>query len=424
MPFSLLNFFKKIKYDRILGPFFGVIYPGIILHGYIEYHNSGLSYYLLRDVVNLGIIMLTTILFMFSIIKKHDVMAISLYAITLSIDYTFVIGYFDPTFRFEYNFLLVQMIFATVVFAAGTLIHLKHLLILNVMNMLFIVFCAFTIGKEYSISRFVFCAVLVSGGGFLAYAGQSFVKSLFEKIKSARALIEKQNNELKKINAEKDQLFRIIGHDLRTPFHQLNLLVELMAESKDEHEKQEYARLIQESAAQGNELLEDLLSWGKKNADQTTIDLEELSIAKVVDKTFEFFKFNSGVKEIKLINELPQNLKLRISDSMMETVFRNLIGNAIKFSHPKSEIVVNCSVKDDYIDVSITDCGVGISSERLEMLLSDEQSSSTLGTHNETGTGYGLGIVKKLVERQMGSFSIDSQLQKGTTITLTFPMVA
>lgn len=424
MPFSLFEFFKKMKYDRILGPFFGVIYPGIILHGYIEYHNTGLSYYLLRDVVNLGVVLFATILFIFSIIKKQDVMAISLYAITLSIDYTFVVGYFDPTFRFEYNFLLVQMIFATVVFAAGTLIHLRHLLILNVMNMLFIIFCAFTIGKDYSISRFIFCAVLVSGGGFLAYAGQSFVKSLFKKIKSARALIEKQNNELKKMNAEKDQLFRIIGHDLRTPFHQLNLLVELMTESNDDREKQEYVRLIKESAAQGNELLEDLLGWGKKNADQTTITLEELPIAKVVDKTFEFFKFNSGVKEIKLINELPQNLKLRISDSMMETVFRNLIGNAIKFSHPKSEIVVNCSVKDDQIDVSITDCGVGISSERLEMLLSDEQFSSTLGTNNEAGTGYGLGIVKKLVERQMGSFSIDSQLKKGTTITLTFPMVA
>ncbi|WP_378178935.1 sensor histidine kinase [Aquimarina sp. SS2-1] len=419
-----INFLEKITYDRILAPFFCVILPGTTLHGYIEYLSNGFSSYLWRDIVNVSILLLAVALVKFSVITKKGLIVISLYTIKLAIDATFIIGYFDPSFDFIYNFLHVQMIFATVIFAAGTLIQARHLLILNSMNILFIIICAFTIGKDYSVWRFVFCAVLVSGGGFIAYAGKKFVQSLFVKIKSARVLIEKQNEELRKMNASKDQLFRIIGHDLRTPFHQLNLLVELIAESKDEQERKEYADLIKESASKGNELLEDLLSWSKKNIDQLDVNFEEISIAKVVDKTFEFFKFNSGVKDIQLINELPQDLKLKISNAMMETVFRNLIGNAIKFSHPKSTIIVNCSVKNDYIDISVEDCGVGISSEQLEILFSDAQVVSTLGTADEKGTGYGLGIVKKLVEKQMGSFSIDSELKKGTKVILTFPMVA
>lgn len=142
-----------------------------------------------------------------------------------------------------------------------------------------------------------------------------------------------------------------------------------------------------------------------------------------MDKTFDFFKFNCGVKNISLINELPKDLTLKISDSMMETVFRNLIGNAIKFSHTNSEIVISSKLGGDYIDIYITDKGIGISSERLEMLLSEGRVASTVGTNNEKGTGYGLGIVKKLVERQNGSFSIRSELKKGTTVILSFSKI-
>ncbi|MBW1297508.1 sensor histidine kinase [Aquimarina litoralis] len=424
MKLNLSGFLGEQKYDRVLAPFFFVILPGTSLHGYIEYLNTGWSQYFFRDVTNVSILILGLVLLKFSAITKKQLIVMSLYTIRFAIDYTFILGYFDPDFAFEYNFIHVQMIFATVIFAAGTLIHAKHLFILNTINILFIICCALTIGKDHSILRFIFCGVLVSGGGFIAYAGKKFVQSLFKKIKAANILIEQQNTELKKMNASKDQLFRIIGHDLRTPFHQLNLLVELISESNDEKERQQYADLIKESATKGNELLEDLLSWGKQNMDTANVNLEEASIARVVDKTFEFFKFKSGVKEIKLINELPENIKLKISHSMMETVFRNLIGNAIKFSHPKSKIIVNCSIKNNYVDISVEDRGVGISSEQLKILFSEDQVVSTSGTADEKGTGYGLGIVKKLVEKQMGSLSIDSEPEKGTKVILTFPMVA
>ena len=418
----LYHYFKKFNYDRVLGPFFCTIFPCVSLHGVMEYQETGTSIYFLRDVINISVLILITILFFFSILKKKDLIVISLYTVEFAIIYTFVAGYFDPNFVFESNFIHVQLVFATIIFAAGTLIDIKHMLVLNILNILFIICCSLTVGKDYMVTRLVFYGLMVSGGGFIAYAGQKFVYSLFKKIKSARALIEEQNEELKKVNASKDQLFRIIGHDLRTPFHQLNHLIDFMEESSDQEQKQEYARLIKQSASKGTALLEDLLLWSK-NIDEIEVELEEMPIAQVVDNTFEFFKFNCGLKQIHLINELPKDLKLRISDSMMDTVFRNLIGNAIKFSHNNSKIVVESRIKDDYIDICVKDEGVGICSERMKILLSDDKTISTTGTNNEKGTGYGLGIVKKLVERQRGSFAINSKSEEGTTITLTFPIM-
>ncbi len=418
-----LNLFGKFKYDRVLGTFFGVIFPAVILHGYIEYLSTGNSLYFLRDIINISTLILISILFKFSILKKKDLIVIALYTVEFAIIFTFVVGYFDPKFVFESNFLSVEMIFATLIFAAGSLVPLRHLLTLNVMNILFIVVCALTVGKHYMILRLIFCGLVVSGGGYLAYLGQKFVLSLFKKIKSSRLLIEKQNEELKKVNDEKDRLFRIIGHDLRTPFHQLNHLVDFMMESNEKDKKMEYGKLIKKSANEGARLLEDLLVWSE-NIDQNEVELKEMPVAKVVERTFEFFKFKCGLKEIHLINELPQDLVLCINDSMMETVFRNLIGNAIKFSHPCSKIIVKSFVNNNYIEISVKDHGVGICSDRLKTLLSEESTSSTVGTNNEKGTGYGLGIVKKLVERQHGSFTVNSKLEDGTIITLAFPKVA
>jgi len=108
----------------------------------------------------------------------------------------------------------------------------------------------------------------------------------------------------------------------------------------------------------------------------------------------------------------------------METIFRNLIGNAIKFSKTNSTITINSSTNDNFIKIMVSDQGVGINSDRLGILLTDGSHNSTRGTNNEKGTGNGLGIVKKLVEKQKGSLMINSEVNEGTTVTISFPLVA
>lgn len=420
---KILQPLSEVNIDRVIIPFIVVIFPGNILHGYIEYLTTGISPYFFTDVGNIMVVFILLLLYRLSIINNKELIVSSLYSVIICIQSKFVIGYFDSNFNLETNFLEYQIVIAILLFALGTMVRLIHLLVANIVNIVLIIFCMVSASNEAMFWRFVFCAILVSGGGFVAYAGQTFIRGLYEKVKEARAANEKQNVELKRMNGAKDQLFRIIGHDLRTPFHQLNLLVDLMAQSEDEEQIDEYRKLIRESAVKGTGLLEDLMHWSQ-NIGQMEVKLEESSVSAIVDKTFDFFKFNCGVKDISLINDLPKDLKLKISDSMMETVFRNLVGNAIKFSHPKSKIVVNSKSRGNFIDIFVQDEGIGISEEGIQMLLAEGRSVSTEGTNNEKGTGYGVSIVKKLVERQKGLFSIASQLEKGTTITLSFPKVA
>lgn len=234
--------------NRILQPFIFVILPGITLHAYIEFLTTGLSLYFYRDILMISSILLGIALYKFSKINRKNLFTLALYSIIIAIMTTFVIGYFDPNFQLENTFLHCQMINATVMSAAGTMVRVKHLMIINIMNILLIVFCSIMAENGTLIWRFVFCGILVSGGGFVAYAGQSFVRKLYREVKKARAANEEQNAELKRMNNAKDQLFRIIGHDLRTPFHQLNLLVDLMAQSEDKEQIEEYRKLIRASA--------------------------------------------------------------------------------------------------------------------------------------------------------------------------------
>lgn len=419
----LHDYIKNYKYDRVLGPFFGIIFPGIILHGCIEYQDSGVSWYTARDILNTIVVLVAILLFLLSVIDKKQLVTWSVYSIAIAISYTFVLGNYDPSFDFEPLFLRSQMIFALVLFVSGTLIDHRHIISLTLINCGLIIFCAFTVGKDFSILKFLLCGLLVSGGGVAAFAGQKFVLALTKKVKAARILIEQQNRDLKEMNASKDQLFRIIGHDLRTPFHQLNLLTDLIIESKTDEEREEYGALIKESAMQGNELLEDLLSWSKVHIDKADIKLEKSSIRILINKTFEFFRFKSTNKNVKLVNSIPEDLQLVINNSMMETVFRNLIGNAIKFSQVNSQIIVKVVKTDKNVNLYIIDEGVGMTEEQLKAILSNTQGTiTTLGTSNEKGTGNGIAIVKKLVERQNGSFSMYSEQQKGTTVRLTFPI--
>ena len=140
-----------------------------------------------------------------------------------------------------------------------------------------------------------------------------------------------------------------------------------------------------------------------------------------MDKVFAFSDLKTKNKEISLINKLPRDLKVTINPAMMETVMRNLIANAIKFSHRGSDIIVKSEKIGGQVRIAIEDNGIGMCNDSLYNLFEKEKNNSTTGTENERGTGFGLSIAKKLVEKQNGVLEIESEYNKGTTINLYFP---
>jgi len=417
-----ITFSLPFKYDAILAPFYGIILPGAFIHGVLEFYASGFSFYFFRDVFNTFITIVAFILFGFGIINKRNLITISVYSILFSILFTFVLGIFDSNFIFEPFFLQAQILILVLSFAISMLVHYNKAIYIFIFNIIFIIFCYVTTGQEYSVIKFIYYAIIVCGASLISYVGQRRYVLLSKKMKIATKINEEQNEKLKSMNTSKDQLLRIIGHDLRTPFHQVNLLIGMIAETKNQTERKELEYLIKEASQNGNQILEDLLTWGEKYREQSEIILEKQSITEIIYRVFEFSDFGSRAKKIRLINNVDPDLKLNINTAMTETILRNLIANAIKFSHPKSNIIVASEKVEKGVLISVQDCGIGMCQEVVDNLFSKDKNKSTFGTADEKGTGYGLNISKRLMERQKGTLKIYSVPDNGTIANLFFPM--
>ncbi|MBW1297509.1 sensor histidine kinase [Aquimarina litoralis] len=408
------------KFDKVLFTTVFIVMPGVILDALAEYYNGGVSLYFYRGVVNLVIVSIALILYIASYIKKCTLLGTSVYSVVILMMSTMIWAVNDPLFEIESFFLKVEVIVSLLLFAVGMLVHFRHIISLLVLNFLFIGFCAFKY-PELPLVQLAFYAVIVSGGGLMAFFCQRILVKLSREVKEANRVISIKNEKLREMNQSKDDLFRIIGHDLRTPFYQLEGLIDMVDQTDNELEKTKIKAMIKESANKGNQLLEDLLEWGHMYKEQSQVLLENKEVATIVDKVFKFSDMKRKRKQISLINKLPEDLKITINPAMMETVMRNLIANAIKFSHRGSYIIVKSEKMEGKIRIAIEDKGVGMDTDSLFRLFRTEKNSSTMGTENEKGTGFGLSIAKKLVEKQNGVLEIESEYNKGTTINLYFP---
>jgi len=399
-----------------------VALPGVGLDAIAEYNTAGITPYLYRDFFYLGIMILCFLLFKFNLIRRKDIFKIPVYMIIMGQMISVLFRIQNPTYSFEPFFLKTEIIFSLMMFGIGSLVHVKHIIILSITNIIFMIVCYFIV-TNFPPSKLLFYAIMVSSSTLMVFFSQKMLIQLYRNLKFANKLIKVKNEELSKMNLAKDQLFKIIGHDLKTPFHQVQSLIDLIDETDDEQEIKEITLLLKESVNSGNKVLEDLLKWSTTYRKNSNVILKKHNLSKVTTHVFEFLNFKSEEKEITLVNNLPDELVIHINIPMMETVLRNLISNAIKFSYRGSRIVINSKVFNEMIKISIIDNGIGISKFRLNEFLTQTKNESTIGTENEIGNGYGLNIAKELVEKQNGIFEITSKENKGTTISLYFPVI-
>ena len=386
----------------------------------VDYLTYGASRYVVIDIVNLGVILLGYALYKNSIISKKAMMVNTVYSLVVALGVTLIASIGDPNFKFEPFFLTTEMLLILLIFAIGLFVHLESILIITVFNVLFIIVSSLTSGKDFPVEKFIFYAVVVIGAGITAYFGQKAVVNLYKKIKDANILVNVQNEELKAINHSKDQLLKIIGHDLKTPFHQLSGLVEVLENVDTKEERKEFLELIKKSINKGSDLLENLLQWGDNSNNHINFNLENQKITPILERAFEFSNLNANTKEISLINKVDSDFSITVNDMMFETVLRNILANAIKFSHRGSDINVKSLSDNNKKTLVIIDKGVGIKPKKLEGLFNNSKLATTRGTENEIGSGFGLNIAKKLVEKQNGKLEIKSVFGEGTSIYLHF----
>jgi PAS domain S-box-containing protein len=236
--------------------------------------------------------------------------------------------------------------------------------------------------------------------------------------------LQKYAVDLKVSNETKDKLFSIIAHDLRSPFNSILGFSQLLFDeyqSFSDEEKKSFIFKIKQSAEKTLTLLENLLTWARLQQGAFKVSPEKNDLYLIAGQQIELLRHTADLKKISLISAISPGTFIQVDRAMIKTVLLNLISNAIKFTVPEGIITLNSRKQGKQVEISVTDTGIGISSDDLESLFKVGHIRSTLGTSNETGTGLGLIICKEFVELNGGHIWAESEAGKGSTFFFTVP---
>lgn len=244
-------------------------------------------------------------------------------------------------------------------------------------------------------------------------------------LRQARQEIEAQRDELEKLNAQKDRFFAIIAHDLKSPFAGLLQFSEILAtqaSTMNAGNVAEYGAMVHRAAEQAYELLEDLLDWSRLQLDRMEFEPAPMDAAQAITTSLNRFGPLASAKQITFKNDADLKYRVHADARMVDTVLRNLIDNAIKFTPDNGVITIRSGETDGFGFIEIVDTGIGMTRKKLENLFHLDQKQSTRGTRGETGTGFGLLLCKELVEKLGGQLHVESAEGQGSSIRFTLPI--
>jgi signal transduction histidine kinase len=255
---------------------------------------------------------------------------------------------------------------------------------------------------------------------------QALANQLIKLLELRIAFIQLGESEqrLKELNATKDRLFSIIGHDLRGPIGGFKSLIQLLISGYDlSNSKQllEILKVIHKTANSTYDLLENLLEWAKSQQNEIVFNPEKINLKDLVFNIMNLFSEVILNKEINIVNEIPDDQFLVADKNMLSTVLRNLISNAIKFTPNGKSIKISVANIGDNIKISVQDEGTGIQEEDLPKLFNSLSPLSSYGTQGEKGSGLGLLLCKDFIDRHNGIIEVNSIWDKGSTFSFTLP---
>ncbi len=258
----------------------------------------------------------------------------------------------------------------------------------------------------------------------LANATDRLRVEIAERKKAEEALRQK-NEELQLANATKDKFFSIIAHDLRSPFNAIlgfsGLLTD-KAESLDREKVNQYSQIVNQSANMAMKLLMNLMEWARSQTGRIKFSPEEFTLLPIVEQVGKLlFQENPEEKMLEFATNIPPETTIFGDVAMINTILRNLVSNAIKFTHSGGRITLSAQQYAHGTEVSVADAGVGIDAEKISKLFDINENISTPGTQNEKGTGLGLILCKEFIDYHDGKIWVESTPGKGSTFKFIIP---
>lgn len=244
-----------------------------------------------------------------------------------------------------------------------------------------------------------------------------------------RRLAEKQLEEndilLREANAAKDKFLSIIAHDLKGPFHSLLGLTEMLVEdiqTRSLSETEEIAGSLHKAVGHTYSLLTNLLDWSQARSGRMPFYPEATNIRLLIEQQVKMVIGAATAKSITIRQQVHDTVNVMIDKHMVETVIRNLLLNAVKFTHPGGMIEISAQYQNGECRISVSDNGVGIKPENIDKLFRIDQSHVTKGTSNEKGTGLGLLLCQEFVHKNGGKIWVESEPDKGSVFSFTLPV--
>ncbi len=244
--------------------------------------------------------------------------------------------------------------------------------------------------------------------------------------KQAEKQLNLKNQELIKLNAEKDKFFSIIAHDLRSPFIAFWGLSQIMAEDLDGltmEEIQKYAVSMRDSATNLFGLLENLLEWSQLQRGLITFNPKSFLMIQKIEEIMQLVFETANKKGIKISYEIAGDLTVKADEYMFKSIIRNLVFNAVKFTNRGGRITIAAkSLSGDSVEISISDTGIGMSRVMVDNLFRLDVQTRRKGTESEPSSGLGLMLCKDFIEQHGGKIWADSIEGKGSTLLFTLPL--
>lgn len=261
----------------------------------------------------------------------------------------------------------------------------------------------------------------------LRIANEDLEKRVYERtneLEEAYAQLQKIAEEQKDINKMKDKFFSIVAHDLKSPFMGLSGLTTILKNEFENLPKEKikrYIDLINASTINTYDLIDNLLQWSRLQIKDIVFEPDYLNLNNEISRIQELMGTNAFNKGINIQNLVDPNLKIFADKKMLRSILQNLCSNAVKFTSKGGLIQFSASENGKYVEVMVSDTGVGIAPGNLKKLFRLDEQISMPGTEDEKGTGLGLSICKEMIEKHNGTIRVESIPAEGSRFIFTLP---
>lgn len=325
-----------------------------------------------------------------------------------------------PVDKFSYEMLLYQPLI---------LIFLLHYLVISLMGIFRkrIIDIIFFVSLAFFFYTLVNDILLANSAGAIHNNYLTHLSfELFIFAMAVMIIIQWVGNYKKRIQLEsslrfKNKVLSVIAHDLKNPVASVAQFADLLATKPALAEKKEFLDSLQESSQAAVNLLDNLLYWGRSQTDELKVSPVNFEVDQLFKEVESLFLHMALQKELDLQTECAPGITVFADKALVNMVVRNLVSNAVKFTPRKGTIRISAQREGTGVRFSVSDSGVGIKEEILEILETEGHLDSSEGTEREMGTGLGLQLVKDLLDKNGGKLIIESQPDQGSTFTFILP---